>query len=100
MLSEKEVAHIAKLANLPLSREELLTFSSQLAEVLNYIEVLNEVNTDEITPTFQVTGVKNVMRDDKSPQIEKTLKVENALRNASATDGKYFVVPSVFDEGR
>lgn len=64
MLSEKEVNHIAKLARLKLSSEEVKRFSTQLSDVLTYVEQLDEVNTGDIKETSQVTGLKNVTQED------------------------------------
>ena len=64
MLSEKEVVHIAKLAKLDLSDEDVLKFTGQLSSVLEYIDVLNEVDTEGVEPTSQVTGLTNVTEGD------------------------------------
>lgn len=63
-LSQEQVRHIAKLARLGLSDDEVKKFSTQLTNILQYIEVLNEVDTTSVEMTNQVTGLKNVMRDD------------------------------------
>lgn len=95
MLTEKEVQHIAKLAKLPLTKEEISLFSHQLSEVINYINVLNEVNTDFVEPTFQVTGQKSVINSTQSLKCT-TLPPELVLRNAPRTEGNQFLVPPVF----
>ena len=64
MLSEKEVEHIAKLAKLDLNNEEMKKFADQLSKVMDYIDVLNEVDTKGVEPTSQVTGLTNVMEGD------------------------------------
>lgn len=63
-LSQEQVRHIAKLARLGLSDEEVKKFSTQLTNILQYIEVLAEVDTSAVLPTNQVTGLSNVMRED------------------------------------
>lgn len=65
MLTEEEVRHVAKLARLDLSDEEVKKFATQLSSVLDYMEILKEVDTSEVPETSQVTGLKNVMRKDK-----------------------------------
>lgn len=95
MLTEKEVQHIAKLAKLTLTKEEVTLFSHQLSEVISYINVLNEVNTDTVPPTFQVTGQKSVI-NPAVPLTCTTLSPEMVLRNAPRTEGHQFLVPSVF----
>lgn len=65
MLTEEEVRHVAKLARLDLSDEEIKKFATQLSSVLDYMEILKEVDTSEVAETSQVTGLKNVMRKDE-----------------------------------
>lgn len=55
---------MAKLARLLLKDEEVEMFSKQLSEVFEYMEVLNEVDTEGVIPTSQVTGLENVFRED------------------------------------
>lgn len=63
-LARDQVLHIAKLARLQLSDDEIETYTNQLASILGYIEILNEVDTSQVEPTAQVTGLKNVMDAD------------------------------------
>ena len=64
-LSKQEIQHIADLARLELTDEELKKYGSQLSDILNYIGQLKEVDTANIEPTAQVTGLENVMRADE-----------------------------------
>ncbi|HUW24731.1 MAG TPA: Asp-tRNA(Asn)/Glu-tRNA(Gln) amidotransferase subunit GatC [Patescibacteria group bacterium] len=91
-LSEKEVRHIAKLAQLPLSDEEVRTFAEQLSETLDYIERLKELKTEAVQPTYQTTGLKNVFRED---EIGPCLSQEEALQNSEETYKGYFKVKAV-----
>jgi aspartyl-tRNA(Asn)/glutamyl-tRNA(Gln) amidotransferase subunit C len=63
-LTPEQVRHIAKLARLDLKDDEVSRYSSQLTNILTYIEILNEVKTDGVAPTSQVTGLQNVTRPD------------------------------------
>jgi len=65
MLSEEEVRHVATLARLDLTDEEAKKFAKQMSDVLSYMDILNEVDTDKVEATSQVTGLKNVSRKDK-----------------------------------
>lgn len=65
-LTKDQVKHVAKLARLGLSDAEVEKFQSQLSGILDYVEQLNEVNTDGVLPTAQVTGLLNVKREDKA----------------------------------
>lgn len=63
-LTKEQVLHVAKLARLGLREDEISKFQTQLSGILDYVEMLNEVNTDGIEPTAQVTGLKNVTEED------------------------------------
>jgi len=87
-----DVTHVAKLANLSLSDEEKKKFEKQLEETIEYIESLNEVNTEGVEPTSQVTGLENVTRED---EIRPSLSQEEALRNAKSTHNGFFKVKGI-----
>ncbi|MBI5413665.1 Asp-tRNA(Asn)/Glu-tRNA(Gln) amidotransferase subunit GatC [Candidatus Peregrinibacteria bacterium] len=70
-LTKEQVQHVAKLARLGLSEAEIAKFQTQLSGILDYVEQLNEVNTDNVAPTAQVTGLTNVMREDKVLHSDK-----------------------------
>ncbi|NTU98965.1 Asp-tRNA(Asn)/Glu-tRNA(Gln) amidotransferase subunit GatC [Candidatus Falkowbacteria bacterium] len=63
-LTKQEIEHVAKLARLELSEEEMNKYGEQLSAVLSYIDQLQEVDTSGVEPTAQVTGLENVWRDD------------------------------------
>lgn len=86
------VKHVAQLANLPLSVDEEKKFEGQLEETLTYIEGLNEINTKNIEPTDQVTGLENVLRDDET---KPSLSQEEALSNAKSKHNGLFKVKKV-----
>ncbi len=65
MLTEEQVRHVAKLARLQLTDEEVAKFSGQLSDILGYVDVLSEVDTEGVEPTAQVTGLKNVSEKDE-----------------------------------
>lgn len=95
-LSEVEIRHIAKLAKLHLSKKQVKQFQQDLSSVLGYMQKIKELKTENVVETTQVTGLKNVFRDDK---IEKTrmLSQKEALSNAKRQYKGYFLVPAVFD---
>lgn len=96
-LTNKEVLHVAKLAKLPLTEEEVTLFSKQLSEVVNYFEELGEVNTEGIEPTHQTTGLTDVLRVD---EIKPTniLTVDSAVSQAKNVHNNLFVVPRLIDD--
>lgn len=65
MLTEEEVRKIAKLARVALTPEQVKKFAGQLTNVLDYVEILSEVDTDGVPETSQVTGLSNVMDEDE-----------------------------------
>ena len=65
-ISQKEVEHIAKLARIELSEQDKKTFSTQLTDILKYVDKLDEVDVDGVEPTAQVTMLENIMRHDKA----------------------------------
>lgn len=63
-LTRQEIEHVAKLARLELSEEEIVKYGAQLSGVLSYIDQLREVDTANVAPTAQVTGLENAWRED------------------------------------
>lgn len=93
-LTKSNVIHIAKLAKLFLSPQEIEKFRRQLSEVLDYINELNEIDTKGIEPTSQTTGLLNVTgKDEISPTNSLTL--EQALSGTEETYNGYFKVKAV-----
>ncbi|OGJ48568.1 hypothetical protein A2344_04685 [Candidatus Peregrinibacteria bacterium RIFOXYB12_FULL_41_12] len=64
-ITKQQVSKVAHLARIKLTDEELEKFTSQIEGVLEYMDVLNEVDTAGVAPTSQVTGLSNVMREDE-----------------------------------
>lgn len=83
-LTQQQVEHIAHLARLGISPEEKERFASELSSILNYVSELNEVNTENIEPTSQVTGLTNVMRKD---EVEKFGQEKELIEMASEHQG-------------
>jgi aspartyl-tRNA(Asn)/glutamyl-tRNA(Gln) amidotransferase subunit C len=88
------VPHIAKLANLTLTNDETKKFEKQLTDVLQYIEKLNEVDTNNVEPTSQVTGLENILRDDAT---SPSLTQEEALSNTKNQHNGLFQVKGILD---
>lgn len=64
-LTDQQVRRIAELARLGLSDDEIKKFAGQLTDIFQFVEMLNEVDTDNVEPTSQVTGLENVLDDDE-----------------------------------
>lgn len=71
-LSRDDVLHLAQLSALELSDEEIEGFKGELDAVLGYFDMLNEVDVSNIEPTYQVTGLSNVWREDEVVNYETT----------------------------
>lgn len=93
-ISLSKVAHIAKLARLHLSEEEMEKFSFQLSSILSYMEKLNELDTSDIEPTSHVIPLKNIFREDT---VIPSLSPEDALKNAPERAENFFVVPRIIE---
>ena len=89
-----DISHVAKLANLMLSPNEKKKFEKQLEETIEYIEGLNEVKTEGVKPTSQVTGLENVLRED---EVKPSLTQEEALSNAKSVHNGFFKVKGILD---
>jgi len=93
-LSKEEIKHIANLARLELSEEEVTIYDDQLSHILDYIGRLKEVDTSKIEPTAQVTGLENVLRSDEIKEWNKK-QVEQALKQAPEIENKQVKVKRV-----
>ncbi len=93
-LTMDDVRKVAVLARLRLSDDELERMQQQLSQILDYMQVLQEVDVADVPPTAQVTDVVNIMRPD---EVRPSLPVEEALMNAPAQEQGYFKVKPVFE---
>ena len=97
-IDKKQVEHIAELARIKLSDKEKEKFSKELSQILDYFEKLKEVNTENVAPISQVTGIKNVLREDEEEKIERQARDKRRgriLKNVPRKEGEYIKVKSV-----
>ncbi|RDV84024.1 Asp-tRNA(Asn)/Glu-tRNA(Gln) amidotransferase subunit GatC [Ammonifex thiophilus] len=92
MLSRSEVEHVAALARLELSEEEKELFAQQLREIIEYVNILQELPTDDVPPLVHVVPLKNVWRED---EVEEHLEVEEVLSRAPDREERFFRVSRV-----
>lgn len=97
MLSTDDIKHIASLANLKLTDDQIVRLATQLSTVIDYVSKIQSLKTINIPGTSQVTGLENVFRDDVVDE-KRMLTQEEALSNAKATYNGYFVVSAVLEE--
>ena len=91
-LEKAQVEHIARLARLKLSPEEIEKLTPELAVIIEYFEQLQLVDTDGVEPRDQFVSAENVFRED-TPR--PSLSRKEALANAPESDGEFFLVPRV-----
>lgn len=92
--AEIDVKYVAHLARLTLSAEEEQKLSSQLGNILDYIEKLKEADVAGVEPTAHAFPLVNVTRPDET---RPSMASEEALRNAPATAGGLFIVPKIVE---
>lgn len=90
-LSKEEVLHLAKLARLTLSDEEVELNSAQLTETIDFIQNLNELDTTHVKPTNSVVDLSNVTFDD-GKKNERALTAEEVFSNESNGKENAFIV--------
>jgi aspartyl-tRNA(Asn)/glutamyl-tRNA(Gln) amidotransferase subunit C len=89
-LSRDDVLKLASLSKLRLSEAEIERLRAELSEILNYVEILDQVDSEGLEPTYQVTGLKNVMREDE--QESYGYETADLLKNApDVQDGQFKV---------
>lgn len=91
MIDREQVLHVARLARLRLSDEEVEAMTGELSSVLGHIEKIGELHLDDVVPTSHVVALENVLRpDDPRPSLPR----DAALAEAPDSDGAGFRVPS------
>ncbi|MCD6407834.1 Asp-tRNA(Asn)/Glu-tRNA(Gln) amidotransferase subunit GatC, partial [bacterium] len=88
----EDVEYLGKLARIELSEEEKEKLENDLEKILEYISKLNEVNTENVPPTYHVLPVKNVFREDK---VKESFPREELLKNAPDRTEEFFKVPKI-----
>ena len=91
-ITKDEVMHVANLARLDLDEASIGKFVGQIGTILEYVDVLNRVDTQGVTPTSHAISLTNVFRED---QEKKALERDKALANAPQKEDGNFVVPKV-----
>jgi len=95
LIDEGTVRHVAGLARLRLTDEEVARFSRDLSNILRYVAQLNELDTADVPPTAHPLDVHNVLRED---EIGPSVSSEQATANAPDRQDGFFKVPKVLDQ--
>jgi aspartyl-tRNA(Asn)/glutamyl-tRNA(Gln) amidotransferase subunit C len=91
-VTREEVQYIAALAKLKFTDEELDNFTKQFNEILEYMETLNEIDTENVEPLSHPLEGENMLRED---QVHPGSTHEEALKNAPDSDSEFFRIPKV-----
>lgn len=93
-LTSVDVRKVASLARLKVSDAEVESLLGDLTAILDYVDVLNEVDTQGVQPMVHAVELHNVLRTD---ELVESLPRSEALRNAPRTDGNHFLVPTIIE---
>ena len=93
-ITRKDVESVALLTRLEIPESDIETVTKQLDAILEYVDVLNKVDTKDVQPTAHVLPLKNVMRADEA---RTSLPRELALSNAPEQEDGYFKVPKIVE---
>lgn len=91
-ISPQDVAKIAKLSRLDLPQEKLELFAGQCGDILNYMDKLGELDTDNVEPMYSPVEHTTVLRKD---EVRKDFDRSEVLSNAPEQDGQFFIVPRI-----
>ncbi len=94
-ISRKDVEKVAKLGRLQLSDAEIEEFTGQLGSILEYVEKMNELDTEGVEPLAHCLPISNILREDEA---KESLGTEKTLANAPQREGEYFKVPKILDD--
>ena len=94
-IDQAQVRKVARLSRLELTDAEVEEFTDQLSAILDYVEKMNELDTDNVQPLAHCLPVSNVFRQDC---VKQSLGTERTLANAPQRDGEFFKVPKILDD--
>ena len=94
-IDQAQVRKVARLSRLELTEAEVEEFTGQLIAILDYVEKMNELDTDNIEPLAHCLPISNVFRQDR---VKESLGTEKTLGNAPQRDGEFFKVPKILDD--
>jgi len=93
-ITREEVRHVAMLFRMSLSEEEIARLQQQLSQIIDYFQVLQQVDTEGVPPTSHTLALENVMRDDEP---RPSYPAEDILANAPLSEGGFFRVRAVLE---
>ncbi len=93
-ITAQDVLHVAKLSRLKVAEQDIEKFTAQFNDILNYADVINQLDTTNIKATAQAIKLQNVLREDV---VQGSFSNEKALQNAPQQQDGCYVVPKVID---
>lgn len=93
-VTKEQVKYIASLAKLTIDENQLDKFTSEMEQIIEFADSLNQIDTQGIKPTAHIQGISNVLREDTEPVQFST---EDALKNAPEKADNCFAVPKVVE---
>ncbi|KKC30327.1 Asp-tRNA(Asn)/Glu-tRNA(Gln) amidotransferase subunit GatC [Caldanaerobacter subterraneus] len=93
-ISKSEIEHIAKLARLKFTEEEIEAMAQELSKILDYVNKLNELDTENVEPTAHIVPIHNVFRED---EVKPSMPREKVLMNAPFTEQRLLKVPKIIE---
>lgn len=93
-INKAEVEYIANLARISLDDSEVKRLKKELSSILNYMDLLNEVDTTDVEPTVHTRTITNALRPD---ELRESQNKQDALVNAPTRQNDFFVVPKVIE---
>lgn len=94
-LSREQVEKVSLLARLRLSEAELERLTAQLSQVVDYMQLLGELDTEDVEPMAHAVDISNVFRDD---ELRPSFDRAEMLARAPHADGEFYLVPAVLGE--
>ena len=93
-ITKKDIEHIAHLGRLELAPDEVELYTEQVDRILQYMDKLNSLNTEEIEPTSHAMPVVCVLREDEA---KRSLSTDESIQNAPEKKGGFFKVPPIIE---
>jgi aspartyl-tRNA(Asn)/glutamyl-tRNA(Gln) amidotransferase subunit C len=93
-ITREEVQHVAMLFRMSLSEEEIARLQQQLSQIIDYFQILQQVDTEDVPPTSHTVSLENVMRADEP---RPSYPPEDILANGPQTEGGFFRVRAVLE---
>ncbi|HAP79279.1 MAG TPA: Asp-tRNA(Asn)/Glu-tRNA(Gln) amidotransferase GatCAB subunit C [Ruminococcus sp.] len=93
-ITNELVSYVANLSRIKLDENEISEMQSQMSEIVNYMDILNQLDTENVEPLSHIFNITNVMRDD---EVKASYEREEILKNAPAHTEEAFIVPKTVD---